>query len=162
MAINNSTTGFESYDTKTVLQNMTSTDSVVAKAIGDFGLFERGAQFLNSFDQNFVGISKEGIDDLSKNLKDYVNQLQSIMDGYNENANLNKALAEDSKAALAASNFIKDIKTLLQAYISTIKVYAETAEKAYANWGKSDESIGTDVDSNSTDIRQAAENLQLD
>lgn len=164
MAINNSTTGFESYDTKTVLQNMTSTDSVVARAIGDLSFGKSVSQWfsgLNS-DNNFVGISKDGIKTLSDNLKSYVDELQGIIDGYNENAKLNLALAEGSKAATAASNFIKDIKVLLQAYISTIKVYADTAEKAYENWGKSDTSIGSDVDTSGSDIRQAAENLELD
>lgn len=159
MAINNSRTGFGEYNTQNVLENMSSTDSIVAKAIGGSGsnFFER----FHLFD-GFTGISQSGIEQLSNNLLSYVAELQAIVDGYNENANLNNALAAESKAAEAAKKFIGDIKVLIQAYVSTIKVYAETATKAYENWSNSDTSIGSDVETSGSDIRQAAENLSLD
>ena len=164
MAMQDSTTNFSSYKFSDLASKMSTADSAVATAVGDLigedqSLFSTVA---NIYDGGFAGMSKTGIQDLKNHINQYANDLQKIIDGYDAEADITGGLAEGSKAQIAASDFIKDIKVLLDAYISTLKTYAEDAETAYNNYVGADTSIGASVDQTGSDVQSAAANVKLD
>ena len=158
MAMNDSTTGFNAYSHTDLSEKMSSTNSTVANAIGDLSI----TAVANVYEGGFAGISESGIKELQTQIRGFANELQNTIDGFDANADLTAGLAEGSKAQVAASDFIKDIKELLKAYVSTLNAYATIAEEAYANYTSADTSVGGSVDTTSGDVSSAADAIKLD
>lgn len=164
MAINDSTTSFGSYKYEDIASKLSSTNSAVSTAIGDL-LGEGDSLFSlaeNLYEGGFAGMSSSGKDDLKNHIISYVNELQDIIDGYDANADLTAGLAEGSQAQQAASDFIVDIKLLIDAYISQLKTYASDLDTIYENYQHADESIGTDVGTAAESIKNAASDIKVD
>ena len=151
------------YSTEKLKEMMSSSSSVV-EALSE------GLDYTFSFDlygsatgeRMFAGINKTGIGELQQKLNAYADSLQEIISGYNENADITGGLAANSKTQIAASNFIADVKVLLQAYIDTLRAYAKQAQDAYDNYSEAEGKIGSAVGTDVKAIKDAASKVEID
>ena len=114
----------------------------------------------NIWSGGFTGMSETGIADLKTQLTSYCKEIQDLIDGFDQTGDITSALKGDAQEA--ASDFIAAIKTLLQAYVSTMKQEIDEADEAYNNFVASGKSIATDVKDAATDIRSNASSISLD
>ena len=114
----------------------------------------------NVWSGGFTGMSESGINDLKTSLTSYCQEIQGLIDGFDQNGDITSALKGD--AQVAASEFIDAIKKLLQAYVSTMKQEIAEVDEAYANFVAAAQSISQDVSSDASDIRSNASSISLD
>lgn len=108
----------------------------------------------------FAGINEEGINTLNSNLDGYCQEIQDIINGFDETGDITSALK--GRIQEAAQEFIKAIKDLLTAYVSTIKKEQDEALDAYRRYSEQTEELSTKVEADADDIRAQAQQIRLD
>lgn len=114
----------------------------------------------NVWSGGFTGMSESGISELKTQLSNYCEEVQGLIDSFDQTGDITSALKGEVQTA--AYDFIAAIKTLLQAYVSTMRQEIDEVEEAYQNFMKSGQSIATDVQSAASDIRSNANSISLD
>lgn len=112
------------------------------------------------WDGGFAGISRQGVYDVKTALEIYIASVQSIIDEFNPEGDISVALAGTPKDA--AMDFIKSVKELLQAYVSTMRGEKDEIEEAYENYTKQAQNISSQVVSDADQIRQNAADIKID
>lgn len=118
------------------------------------------AAFTNLWSGGFVGMSESGIEAIKEALTKYCNEVENLIQEFDENGNIEVALKGETQQA--AAEFIAAVKRLLQAYVSTMRASIKDADEAYKNWSQSSKSIATDVASDAENIRSNAEKIRID
>ncbi len=108
----------------------------------------------------FVGMSEAGIEELKNAINTYCNDVQSIIDGFNEEGDIDGAFKGETN--VAAREFIRAVKALLNAYVSTMRKFKDEANEAWTNWKQSSQDISTQVQANADDIRSQASGINID
>lgn len=114
----------------------------------------------NIWSGGFTGMSEQGMADLKAQLSSYCQDVQDLIDSFDQTGDITSALRGEVQTA--AYDFIAAIKSLLQAYVSTMRQEIDEADEAYRNFASSDKSISQDVESSASDIRSNANNIRLD
>lgn len=114
----------------------------------------------NVWSGGFTGMSKTGLEELKTQITNYCNDIQSIINEFDVDGNIEVALKGDLQ--LAAQDFIKATKEILNAYVSTIKEELDVVDEAYDNYSKSAAQIKTDVTADADQIRSDAKKIQID
>ena len=114
----------------------------------------------NLWSGGFTGMSESGIAELKIQLSNYCQDVQNLIDSFDQTGDITSALQGDVQTA--AYDFIAAIKTLLQAYVSTMKQEITEVDEAYQNFIASGQSISQDVTSAASDIRSNASSISLD
>lgn len=112
------------------------------------------------FDGGFVGMSAEGILELKNYLTSYCNEIEDIIQGFDQTGDITSALKGDVQDA--AYDYIAAIKDLLAAYVSTLKVGIAEADEAYNNFVAAGKSISSSVTDSASEIRSNASSVRLD
>ncbi len=151
-----STIGNFSYSVKDVLSTtLTTARTQINNIVGT-----TTTSFSNLWDGGFTGMSESGIAELKTQLENYCQEIQSIINGFDQTGDITMALKGEVQTA--AYDFIEAIKVLLQAYVSTMKQEIAEAEDAYRNFVSSGQSISQDVRDAASDIRSNASSISLD
>ena len=112
------------------------------------------------FRESFVGISKTGLEDLKTGLEKYIQTVQSIVDGFNEDGDISSSL--QGYPLGAAKEFIKAIKYLLNSYISSMRMEKKEIDEALKNYDAAASKIQKVVSQDASSIRQTADKIKLD
>ena len=115
----------------------------------------------NFWDGGFAGIDEAGLEgSLKPAIIAYCDKIDGIIQGFNENPKLEVAY----KGAIqsAASDFIKAVKQILEAYVSTMRVNISDATVAFQNYSQGASQIASNVSSDAGDIRVQADQINLD
>lgn len=116
--------------------------------------------FSNLWEGGFTGMSQTGVEDLKAALQKYCDDIEAIINGFDETGDISAALK--GEAQQAAIDFIKAIKTMLEAWVSQIKVNISELDEAYRLFTEDNKNIAQDVQQAASDIRQNAEQIRLD
>lgn len=114
----------------------------------------------NIWSGGFTGMSESGMAELKTQLSNYCQEIQDLIESFDQTGDITMALKGDVQTA--AYDFIAAIKTLLQAYVSTMRQEIEEADEAYRNFMASGQSISQDVSDAASDIRSNANSIRLD
>lgn len=114
----------------------------------------------NIWNGGFTGMSESGMAELKTQLEAYCKEVQDLIDSFDQTGDITSALKGDVQTA--AYDFIAAVKSLLQAYVSTMKQEISEADEAYQNFVKSGQSISQDVSDAASDIRSNASSISLD
>lgn len=114
----------------------------------------------NIWDGGFAGINENELDTLKDALNNYCNNIDDIINGFDQTTNLDVAY----KGAIneAANDFVDAVKEILTAYVSTMRRNIAEADTAFANYKQAAQSIAQDVKSDAADIRSEAQKIRLD
>ena len=118
------------------------------------------ASLSNIWAGGFTGMSETGIIELKDALSKFCDEIQAKIDSFDQTGDITSAFK--GKSQTAVYEFIAAIKTLLQAYVSTMRVEIDEAEEAYRNFASSDQTISQNVQSAASEIRSNASSIRLD
>lgn len=114
----------------------------------------------NVWSGGFTGMDEKGLAELKTQIKNYCNDIQSIINEFDVDGNIEVALK--GLIQEGAQDFIKAIKDILNAYVSTIKEELDVVDEAYSNFSKSALQIKTDVVADAEQIRSDANKIKID
>lgn len=112
------------------------------------------------YDGGFTGMSESGLEELKIYLNNYCNEVQQLIDGFDQTGDITSALKGEVQTA--AYDYIAAIKKLLQAYVSTMRQEIAEIDEAYRNFVTANQSISQNVTSAAEEIRSQATGIQLD
>lgn len=118
-------------------------------------------QAAHLWDGGFAGMSESGIQELVNILEKYCADMETIINGFNADADLSGAI-KGSQIEPAIRKYVESVKKLLQAYVSRIRVEKDEANEAWTNFRDRQQEISQDVEQVSSDIQQEAEKIRLD
>lgn len=108
----------------------------------------------------FTGISAEGVEEIKRALKTYCDGIEAEIATFNELAATETAYKGEIQ--VAAQEFIKATKEILQAYVSNMKVSIADADTAFQNYQAADKSVAQNVQADAQAVRQEAQSIRLD
>lgn len=145
--------------TKNAGENARSILSKASNAIN--GLIGTATTGVNSiWSGGFAGIDEKNIDSLKQAIKSYCDNIDSIINGFNEQANLE--IAYKGRVQQEAQEFLKSMKELLIAYVSLMKQSFADLDEALLNYQNASGELAGQISSNAQDIRQQAQAVKLD
>jgi len=119
-----------------------------------------GTTLSNFWDGGFAGINENGLEDLVSAINTYCANIQGLIDEFNENAAVE--IAYKGAIQIAAADFIKSVKEILQAYVSTIRRNVEESRVAFQNYAQGAQQISQSVSSDAQSVRSKANEIKLD
>lgn len=109
----------------------------------------------------FVGISEAELEGtLVPAIYQYCDRIEAQIAEFNAAANTAVAFKGDTQQAV--TEFVTAAKTLLQAYVHTMRLEAFKAKQAYKQWQEGQQNVAQSTSSNAQEIRSAAQGLSLD
>lgn len=114
----------------------------------------------NVWSGGFTGMSDAGMSELKTQLTTYCQEIEDLIESFDQSGDITSALKGDVQTA--TYDFIAAIKTLLKAYVSTMKQEIAEADEAYNNFLQAGQSISQDVNDAASDIRSNASSIRLD
>lgn len=119
-----------------------------------------GTKLSNLWDGGFAGIDETSFDTLKQAIVDYCNEVDAIINGFNQEGHLEVAY----KGAIqdAANDFVVAVKEILVAYVSTMRRNIAEADTAFQNYKQAAQSIAQDVQADAANIRSEAQRVKLD
>ncbi len=151
-----STVGNITHNVQDTISSVLNTASIKMENI--VGTVQTG--LTNMFSGGFIGMSADGMAELTNILRNYCEEVQGIISGFDQTGDITSALKGDVQDA--AYDFIAAIKQLLEAYVSRMLQEIDEANQAYENFMKSGQSISQDVQTAAQDIRSNADEIRLD
>lgn len=119
-----------------------------------------GAGLSNFWDGGFAGIDENGFEDLKAAIRKYCDVIEGIIAEFNEQAKMESAYKGSIQEA--SVDFIRSVKEILQAYVSTMKRNIDDANLAFQNYKSGAQQISQNVISDASDIRSEASKIRLD
>ncbi len=108
----------------------------------------------------FVGMSESGMEQLKQAIETYCTEIETIINDFNSEGDIDGALKGEINTA--ARDFIRAIKELLQAYVSTMRKGKTDADEAWNNWKQASQNISGDVTADAEQIRSDASSIRID
>ena len=116
------------------------------------GLFNNAvAQIGSIWDGGFIGIDTNNWDTISKAIDDMISVAEEEIEDFNDLANRDDVLK--GKQSEALGEYLQDAKSLLEAWVSTLRNFKKDAETAMNQLVEGD-------DTNAQTIHEAAANLE--
>lgn len=116
----------------------------------------------NIWGGGFAGISIERINsDLIPAVNKYCETIESAINQFNADADVTSSFA-GTELETAVQDFIKAIKELLAAYVSTMRKEIAAINSAYEQYTSGAQNVASNVASNASEIRAAANDIRLD
>lgn len=112
------------------------------------------------FEKDFVGISESGLETLKQEIDKYIRSIQNIIDRFQENGDLTQAFA--GAPLYAAQEFVKAVKTVLKAYVSTMKNEKNEIDEAIRNYRNASSTISQTLYEDKKSIEAQAQAISLD
>lgn len=109
---------------------------------------------------SFVGVSAQGCVELKDAIEKYINTIQGIINGFNENADISRAFAGFPR--VAAEDFIKAIKQVLTSYVSSLRMIKSEADEVLRNYQENAQNISNVISTDADTLRSAANDINLD
>lgn len=166
MSINNATGSF-TRETKDISQDLQATAAGVSGTIGGGGSGEIvvgdggfAISTAGTAGVDFAGMKEGGIADFNSAIDTYRDGIQDIINEFNPNADMEKALK--GQVAEAVHEFLESFKELLRKYVEAIDIEKKAINEAHKNWLTASGSIAGDIQSDSSDIRGKAGQLSID
>lgn len=119
-----------------------------------------GTSLSNIWDGGFAGIDESNFPVLKEYITKYCSDIEAIISGFNEQARVE--VAYKGSVQTASTDFIKAVKDILQAYVSTMKRNIADADLAFKNYAAGAQQISQNVTSDASDIRSEAAKIRLD
>lgn len=113
--------------------------------------------FTNLWSGGFVGMSEGEIGNLKTALQTYCDEIQGIIDGFDQRGDITDAYKGEIQNA--AYEFIAAVKELLKAYVAQMKKELSEIDEAYANFQASSQSVAQNVTSDAEQIRSNAQQM---
>lgn len=118
-----------------------------------------GTSIPHFWDGGFVGMSEAGKTELKTNLANYCKSVQDTMSKFDAYGAVSSAI-KGTKVDEALHQYLASMKTLLDAYVSTMKQEIAELDEAYENFvGVTQTSIAKDVEGMSKDVASTAKNI---
>lgn len=117
-----------------------------------------GTFISNVYDGGFAGVSD--FDALKQAITRYKEEVQSIVDTYNANADLEQTFK--GEVATAMHEFVTNTKTLLEAYASMVEQWNIDLVDVYTKYQEGASSTAQKIQSDAQDVLAAAQNISLD
>lgn len=133
--------------------------STVAQNVQDI-IGSVAAAETNIWDGGFVGISTANADKLKQAINKYIEDSQDIIDGFNEEANLE--MAYKGQIQVGAQEFLRSVKELLQAYVTQMRKNLHEFEEVVEVYSQNDTDLGQQVNQQADEIRQNASKVRID
>jgi hypothetical protein len=114
----------------------------------------------HTYKGSFVGISENGMIELKGALDKYIQSVQGVINGFNENADLTSSFS--GPALEAARQFITAVKKLLNSYVSTMLNEKEEISEAIVNYKSAAQRIASTVSADKDALESAANNIRID
>ena len=111
------------------------------------------------FNGGFVGMSEEGMEDVYIAIKQYIDELEAIIDSVNYYEKLDAAYK--GKVQEEVIEYIESVKGLLRAYISQLNQEIAEAKEAFNNYLEATQSISSDVQMDADELRGESQNIKL-
>ncbi|NLC48222.1 MAG: hypothetical protein GX758_02560 [Tenericutes bacterium] len=119
-----------------------------------------GTGLSNFWDGGFAGIDENGLEGLKNAIRKYCSGVEGIIEEFNEQAKMESAYKGSIQEA--SVDFVKSVKEILQAYVSTMKRNIDDANLAFQNYKAGAQQISQNVISDASDIRSEASKIRLD
>ncbi len=114
----------------------------------------------NLYSGGFVGMSREGIEQLNTAVENYCQTIEEAIKEFNDEASRADAYAGEISDAVHA--YVEGMKEILSAYVSTMRKDQEEAAKAFNEFHSQEQSIAQDVSSDAADIKSNAESIRVE
>ena len=115
---------------------------------------------VTTWNKDFAGISESGMKDLVTALGKYCDNIEKkIADFASEQKGID---AYQGKIRTSASDYIESIKAVLEAYVSTMRVFIKEAQDAYKRYAEAAGTLAQNVSSDAQAIKQEAQKIRLD
>ena len=115
---------------------------------------------INAFERNFAGMDSDNISAFETAVDTYRDNIQSIVNGFNAEADMEAALK--GSVASAFHDFLLSVKTLLNKYIAAIDIEKKEVQEANQNYLRAASMIAGDVASDSDSIRSQSNGVSID
>lgn len=103
----------------------------------------------------FVGMDYTKVDSIREAIRTYVKNIQAIADYLNTDADPSKALKGEVEGAV--KTFLTNMKQEVDAFISTLLAYSDKMFEYAEAYGKSDQSLTSDINDAATEAASVAE-----
>ena len=115
---------------------------------------------LSGVSRNFAGIDENNLDTLQTAIRKYKDDVNGIINGIKEDANINGAVKGEVADAVKA--FVVDTKALLAAYVSNLEQEAVEAGEYFAAYKQGATDIKADTGAGADTIRSNAQDIKID
>ena len=119
------------------------------------------ASFLGGTTNDFIGISKEGLEELKNQISTYIDDVRSVIFQFNAYAKTTETF-KGTSIENALSEFFIEAKQGLIDYVFKLEKEKERAEKALAEWEAGEKGVSQTVTSSTESIRSEANAFTLD
>lgn len=112
----------------------------------------------NLYDGGFVGMSKEGFENLNQKIETYCKSIEEEINKFNEEAKNSEAYA--GEISTAVHEYVKAIQGLLTAYVSTMRINQEQAILAFNQFHSSEQKIAQNITQDAQSVTKNAEQIR--
>lgn len=116
-----------------------------------------GTFVANVYGGGFAGVSD--FDALKTAIKNYSDQVQTIVDEYDVSADLDQTFK--GKAGEELTSFITSTKSLLDAYVKLVEKWNTELDDAYEKYTQGDTTLQSNVASDAQQVAQAAQQVEI-
>lgn len=116
----------------------------------------------NVWSGGFAGINKQRVEGkLIPAIEKYCKDIENDIAQFNADGDMSTTFAGQEMQA-AAKTFVEAVKSLLQSYVSQMRVEISAVNKAYDAWEAGTSSVASTANENAEEIRRTAESIKLD
>lgn len=108
----------------------------------------------------FAGIDENNFDTIKNALTEYCNTIEEHIEEFDQMSKLE--VAYKGSIQEAADDFVKAVKEILRAYVTTMRRNITEADTAFQNYKENAEKIAQDVMSDAESVRSEAKKIRLD
>lgn len=146
-----------SFATNSVEGGLTYAKSIINNITGTVS-----AALSNIWSGGFAGISKDAVEGvLIPAIESYCKRIEDKIAEFNAEADMSQTFAGTEMQA-AAKDFVEAVKSLLQAYVSQMRLEISSVNKAYDAWEAGSSSVAATASENAEEIRRTAGSIKLD
>lgn len=116
-----------------------------------------GSFVANIWSGGFAGVSN--YDQLKSAVSSYSNDVKSIVDNYNMDADLEQTFKGEAGTTL--KEFVTATKSLLDAYVALVEKWNTELDTYYEKYQGGDTSLSQNVSSDAQQVEQAAQNVNI-
>ncbi len=107
-----------------------------------------------TYGSTFIGMNYQAVPTIRDAIRTYVKNIQTVADGLNTDADANQAV--HGEITKETKNYLKAIKAITDAYVSTLLVYSDKMQEYYEAYSKSDTSLASDVGQEASSLSSTA------
>ena len=140
------------YKNRDIASTLQSTTKSMSKL---FGSVKLGHDY-----KEIAGMNENAIPQFDAAIDRYVNNIKSIIDGFNANASMNNALK--GEVSQSVTQFLVEFKKLLYRYIEVVNVEKKEVIEASQRLKTGSKVVSSSISKHMSSVRSRANKLQLD